>query len=99
MIINKAIKLTDCELIAGKDKTSGSIKFKNGPPASFCRFSFHYMNTTNAVFIGFTDEKGFFNINNIDLKKGPFFVVSHDPTGEHNGVIADNIGGPNYVDD
>lgn len=34
-------------------------------------------------------------IENIDLKKGPFFIIAHDPSKKFNGVIADNIGGQN----
>lgn len=46
----------------------------------------------------YTRKNGEYSIEHIDMKKGPFFIISHDDTQKYNGVIADNIGGPNYVD-
>lgn len=55
----------------------------------------------NRFFIKSTtsDSFGFFDFLNLDFKKGPFFIVAHDELKEFNAVIADNIGGSNYVDD
>lgn len=49
-----------------------------------------------SVFSKFNSNK--ILLENINVKDGPFFAVSHDPEKKYNGVIADNIGGENVVD-
>lgn len=82
----------------GKENISGDVKNINRKIMPFRKIKLFHQETNSFIESRTSDLEGEFSFNNFDLNKGPFFLVVHDPTGEHNAVIADNIGGPNYVD-
>lgn len=82
--------------IYGKDIITGTLKYnENSKPSPFTPIYMMNQKTHGVLLFTFSDMFGNFEIKNIDLKKGPFFIISHDPVELFNGVIADNIGGAN----
>lgn len=82
--------------IYGKDIISGTLKYsENSKPRPFTAIYVMSQKTREVLIFTFSDMFGNFEIKNIDLKKGAFFIISHDPVKLFNGVIADNIGGEN----
>lgn len=82
---------------SGMDSVKVNLSRKNGSPVVFTTVYLYDQNKNHCFTQKKTDKNGVVIFDNID-KDFVFFVIAHDPTGEYNGVIADNIGGQN-VDD
>lgn len=54
-----------------------------------CRVDLYYRNTKKLAKTVTTDNQGYYQFDDIEL--GRYFIVAHDPDGEYNAVIQDNI--------
>lgn len=84
--------------IIGDDSILGKISEKDKIAIKYNKVRLFYQKTGAILFELSSDKNGVYEFNGIDFKKGPFFIIAHDPSGKYNGVIADNIGGKNVVD-
>ena len=82
--------------IAGNETLNGSLSDVDNNHDYYAA-PFFLFDQSSHLMIGrfYTGQKGMFNIDNINLKDFKYFIIAHHPTGELNGVLADNIGGEN----
>lgn len=100
MIYIRAVNLSIHQVkYYGADEVSdSSVKF-NAPGAQseivpFCEVQLYDQNRREYIKSTWSDKNGVYSFPNLNLKDFKFFIIAHDPKGLFNGVIADNIGGP-----
>ena len=95
--IIKPLVLSSLGSYMGIDKIEFQVLDDIGTPLKNHRVDIFLQKTNHFLKSFYSDDNGTIEIFGINIKNGPFFVVTHDESKSFNAVISDHIGGPDYV--